>query len=55
MKKLGTQSSQVRATYHFYCDSCNKYLGFTHECDDGWFPNLGEFELKFLLVATGMK
>lgn len=38
--------------HHFYCDDCNKYLGKTEECDDGWYPDLGEFELKFFVNSS---
>lgn len=37
----------VRYKHHFYCDSCNKYLGTTEEYEDGHYPELGEFELRF--------
>jgi hypothetical protein len=35
--------------HHFYCDNCNKYLGETREYDDGWYPDLGEFNLHFVV------
>ena len=41
--------AREETTHKFYCDDCNKYLGETHEYNDGWYPNLGEFELKFYL------
>ena len=36
--------------HHFYCDHCNDYLGETREYDEGWYPKLGEFELKIFLL-----
>ena len=33
--------------HHFYCDECNKYLGVSQEYEDGWYENIGEFDLKF--------
>lgn len=50
MEKLETITyTTEKTTHHFYCDGCNKYLGESTEYDDGWYPVLGEFELKFLV------
>lgn len=50
MEKLETRTcTREETTHHFYCDDCNKYLGKTEEYDDGWYPEIGEFELKFYL------
>lgn len=35
--------------HDFYCDKCNKHLGKSVECDDGYYKKLGEFELDFLV------
>lgn len=52
MEKLETKTcTREETTHHFYCDDCNKYLGKTEEYDDGWYPELGEFELKFYLPS----
>ena len=50
MEKLETRTcTREETTHHFYCDGCDEYLGETHEYDDGWYPDLGEFELKFFV------
>lgn len=36
--------------HHFYCDSCSEFLGTVEEYEDGWYQNLGEFELKFFVA-----
>lgn len=36
----------VEIKHKFYCDECNEYLGTSYECDDGWYNELGNFELK---------
>ena len=32
--------------HHFYCDNCGHYLGNTLEHRDGYYTELGEFELQ---------
>ena len=32
--------------HHFYCDGCGKYLGQSLEYNDGWYEEIGVFELK---------
>lgn len=32
--------------HHFYCDGCCKYLGQSLEYDDGWYEEIGKFELQ---------
>lgn len=32
--------------HHFYCDGCCKYLGHSLEYSDGWYEEIGVFELK---------
>ena len=50
MERLETTTRTIKdTTHHFYCDECNKYLGKTKEYDDGYYPKLGEFELKFYI------
>jgi hypothetical protein len=34
-------------THHFYCDDCGDYIGSSEEYDDGWYEELGEFELHW--------
>ncbi len=36
----------IEIKHEFYCDKCNEYLGTSYECDDGWYNELGNFELK---------
>ena len=36
-------------THHFYCDDCGDYLGSSAEYDDGWYQELGEFELNIYM------
>lgn len=46
---------KIETTHQFYCDNCNKYLGKTKEYDDGYYPELGKFELKFYLPSGWYK
>lgn len=47
MEKTIKKIVEVEDIVHeFYCDECNKYLGTSYECDDGWYNRIGEFELK---------
>jgi hypothetical protein len=51
MEKLETNTCTIEnVTHHFYCDDCNKYLGETEEYDDGYYHELGEFELSFYFL-----
>ena len=48
MEKILKTTKYVEDNKHeFYCDKCGKYLGASHEYDDGWYERIGEFELKF--------
>lgn len=48
MKKTITEIVEVEETRHeFYCDRCNRYLGVSYECEDGWHESLGDFELRY--------
>jgi hypothetical protein len=31
--------------HEFYCDECGAYLGKSEEYDDGYYPEIGEFEI----------
>lgn len=47
MEKVETKTRKVEdRTHHFYCDYCGHYLGNTVEYWDGYYAELGEFELK---------
>lgn len=35
--------------HHFYCDSCNKYLGSSEELDDGYYDELGLFHEEYYI------
>ena len=37
--------------HHFYCDDCGEFLGVSHEYDDGYYPEIGEFELNFYITS----
>lgn len=39
----------VEIKHNFFCDNCEKSLGSTVECEDGYYPELGEFESSFHL------
>lgn len=41
--------TQTDIYHHFYCDSCGEYLGEKKEFDDGYYENLGDFNLRFLM------
>lgn len=48
MQKIETiKVKRDQVKHQFYCDHCNIYLGETIEYDDGYYPELGEFELSF--------
>ena len=50
MDKIKATTKKVEGYEHsFYCDECNEYLGTTEEYDDGWYEELGEFELSFYI------
>ena len=50
MEKVETKTRQVEdRTHHFYCDNCGSHIGSSHEYDDGYYDELGEFELKILM------
>lgn len=38
-----------RITHDFYCDECGIHLGTITEYDDGYYEELGEFELQFYM------
>lgn len=39
-----TQTVEV-VTHEFYCDDCGKHLGTSEEYDDGWYDEIGMFQL----------
>ena len=48
MEEVKIVPKQVTETVHdFYCDYCNKHLGQTVECHDGYYPKLGRMETSF--------
>ena len=50
MEKTKITTRQIEDIEHsFYCDECNKYLGTSKECDDGWYKEFGEFELNLYI------
>ena len=50
MEKAKEIIREIKTYEHsFYCDECNKYLGTSQEYDDGWYEDIGEFELKFYI------
>lgn len=50
MEKTREIIKEVKQYEHsFYCDECNKYLGTSKEYDDGWYDDIGEFEMKFYI------
>ena len=53
MVKTTHESKTVTITYHdFYCDDCNKHLGKVEEYDDGYYQELGDFEMKFFVSRS---
>lgn len=48
MKKTEIIERTVQEKIHnFYCDRCNKLLGSSNECEDGYYPEFGDFALRF--------
>lgn len=47
MEKVETKIIQTEdRRHHFYCDNCGRYLGNTVEHWDGYYAELGKFELQ---------
>lgn len=50
MEKSKEIIKEIKTYEHsFYCDECGKYLGTSQEYDDGWYKDIGEFEMKFYI------
>ena len=50
MEKVEIKTKQIKDhTHHFYCDDCDAYIGSSHEYADGYYEELGEFELDILM------
>lgn len=50
MEKIETKNRQIEdRTHHFYCDDCGAHIGSSEEYQDGYYEELGEFELKILM------
>ena len=50
MEKTETKTLEVeRCEHSFYCDECGKYIGTSEEYEDGWYDELGDFELSFYI------
>ena len=50
MEKIETIIREIKEQEHqFYWDCCNEYLGTRAEYSDGYYPKIGEFELKIYL------
>ena len=49
MEKVEIKTRQIEdRTHHFYCDDCGTHIGSSCEYDDGWYQELGVFELHWL-------
>lgn len=50
MQKTIKEMVEIEEVSHeFYCDECEKHLGTSIECDDGWYQDFGEFEIKIYI------
>ena len=50
MEMIETETKTIEKNiHHFYCDTCNKYLGSTEEYEDGYYDEIGECEISFYL------
>lgn len=48
MEKVETKTRQIEdRTHHFYCDNCGTHIGSSDEYEDGYYEELGEFELSW--------
>ena len=45
-KTINKPKTITIATHEFYCDECGKHLGTSEEHDDGWYKEIGNFDLK---------
>lgn len=47
MKKTReTTVEKIKVEHDFYCDECGELIGTEVERSDGWYKELGEYELK---------
>lgn len=47
-----TKTKKIKSTTNvveFYCDNCKKFLGESEEFDDGYVPELGEYEQEIFI------
>ena len=50
MEKTTTETiTTTRTTHHFYCDRCGIHIGSSGEYADGYYPEVGDFELKIYM------
>lgn len=42
-------------TYGFYCDKCEKYLGESEKCSDGYFLSKGAFDINLYIPPLGRR
>ena len=41
------KTKTITTTVHeFHCDNCRAYLGTSEEHDDGWYREIGRFDLR---------
>jgi hypothetical protein len=38
--------------HYFYCDKCEKPLGFSSECEDGYYVKFGEVKERIFINKT---
>ena len=54
MERINRHKKTIEYNTHiFYCDVCGKELGFSQEYDDGWYKELGEYEMSFYTGLHG--
>ena len=53
MEKIKKEEvTSVEFFHEFYCDTCNKFLGMSSECDDGYYEEYGEVDEHICLFNT---
>ena len=54
MEKSEIYEKTIKCVSHtFYCDKCNQLIGRVEEEEDGYYKDLGEYELSFHIPKIG--
>ena len=45
--KVNKTKTITVVAHEFHCDDCGAYLGASEEYDDGWYKQIGNFNLRY--------